>query len=144
MGIIPWKQICLSFYFLNCLVFALVRGHWWLIIRSFITAFYHGITFTKLVHDWKMQLITYWIFCVLSTWEGCKDKICWIIFKRQRFDIRYFYHALRLNSLSRNKLLSIVAFLFDDNIREDFNFFITWENFWVRVGHVSKVGEVVT
>jgi hypothetical protein len=54
------------------------------------------ISFTRLVHDWEVDLVTSFfdLLYSLRLRQGIKDKICWIHSKRRTFEVISFYHVL--------------------------------------------------
>jgi hypothetical protein len=50
-----------------------------------------NINFLKAAHDWKMDFLSF-LFTLLYSIrvrEGGEDRLCWILFKRGLFDVRY-------------------------------------------------------
>jgi len=45
--------------FWNCLVLLVVKRLWWQIICSFLREIFSGMFLTKLVHDWGVDMITF-------------------------------------------------------------------------------------
>jgi hypothetical protein len=54
------------------------------------------ISFTRPVHDWKVDLVISFfnILYSLKLRRGGEDKICWIPSRRRTFKVRSFFHAL--------------------------------------------------
>jgi hypothetical protein len=55
-----------------------------------------NFSFTSSVHDWEVDLVTSFfdLLHYLKLKQSGKDKMCLIPSKRQKFEVRSFYHAL--------------------------------------------------
>ena len=55
------------------------------------------------MHDWEMDFVSsfFELFYSLILRQGDEDRICWIPFKRRKFEVRLYYHVVSiLNSSS--------------------------------------------
>jgi hypothetical protein len=62
-----------------------------------------NITFIRSMHVWEIEMVTSFFNHLYSIRlnRGSEDRIYWLPFKRQTFEVRFFYHALNpLTSIS--------------------------------------------